>query len=153
MKTVIALIVALAIIIGIGPWFHTAYAVGWFFLNDGSIPPQDKAELLGNILSDPSLLNLPALKVYAYSSAAVLASVAFSLMARFSSIFSGAGCAAVLGSCVVFYGGLGVLGISCGVCIFFVALGLHALIRREGHDESSEPPKNILQPTADAPAE
>lgn len=153
MKIAIALVAALAVIIGVGPLFHTVYAVGWFFLNESTIPPQDKADLLSGILNDPSLLEVPSLKAYAYSSAAVLASLTFSFMARSSSMLAGAGYAVLSGACVAYYGGLGVLGVSCGASIFLLALGLHILIRRSEDQAGAESPNNKLQPTTDAAAE
>ena len=135
-KTVIATIVGIVIIGVLGVGLHMAYGIGWFTLNSGTIPPQDKAVVLRGLLEASST------KAAAYGTAAIVASIVFSFIARSSSMIAASVYAALAGASVVLNSNIDVVAVSSGICVFFVALVLHALIRRDDPAAVENAPNN-----------
>jgi hypothetical protein len=135
-KAVIATIVCLVIISVLGVGLHMAFGIGWFTLNSSIIPPQDKADALRGLLESSSM------KAAAYGTSAIVASVVYSFIARSSSMVAASIYAALAGACVAFNGNVDVVATSSGVGVFFVALVLHALIRRDAPAQEASAPNN-----------
>jgi hypothetical protein len=139
MRTVVAAIIGLVIVVALGVALHMAYGIGWFTFNSGTVPPQDKAEALRGLLDSPRL------KAAAYGSAAIVAGIAFPFMARTSNILSGLLYSAAAGFFVLLSAGLGAPGIIAGASSFGISVGLHAMIRRPEAAEAAGPPNKAKQ--------
>ena len=136
MKTVIATIVGLVIISALGVGLHMAYGIGWFTLNSSTIPPQDKADALRGLLESSTM------KVAAYGTSAIVASVVFSFISRSSSMAAASIYAVLAGVSVVLNGNIDVFSVSAGVGVFLMTLVLHALIRSDAPTEQASAPNN-----------